>query len=113
MADIVDTIELDDFIDECLEPLQKRLEGVIDILNDEYERLVLVVNFIMDKNDPYIKEYMIHNIVSSLMSIETARSILTGDTPNYEIDGIIKKLKIKEHEHEKKYRDRVRGSNIS
>ena len=89
--------------------MKDRIEEALKCIDEEQERLTILMNA-LNYGKLFSIKYISHNIMSSKMSIEFIRSVLTGDKPNYEFKGITfsEPLEIKDEyeENMKKYKSK-------
>jgi len=79
---------MDNTID-LIKELEERINLALSIIDNEQERLDIIISSFNMSDISFDKKYVIYNMMSSKTSIEYIKSVLTGEPPDY---GVKKEL---------------------
>lgn len=95
-------------LEEKIKVIEDRLKEAFTLIEDEQERLTVIINSLCIEK-LLSKDYILHTLLSSKMSIECIRSILKDEDPNFKFEGLEIQQKLKKSEHEEAYEENSKG----
>ena len=108
MVDIITTMNEVDKLKKKLYVLTKRIDEALSIISAEQEILTIILNSFNYK-EKLNKRQIAYILLSNKISIEIIRSILEGNTANYNFKDVTYKDIDESKDYEKTFKKRIRS----
>ena len=108
MVDIITTMNEVDKLKKKLYVLTKRIDEALSIISAEQEILTIILNSFNSK-EKLNKRQIAYILLSNKISIEIIRSILEGNTANYNFKDVTYKDIDESKDYEKTFKKRIRS----